>query len=222
MSFLVHAMQINLHQLVPISIQDQIKQSEIWSTELSLSPSTYYQIYSTSGKGKTTFCHILYGLRNEYTGEFDFDGKPARYLSKEDWAILRREKISFLFQDLRLFQELTGFENIEIKMHLGSSFLVAQVIEMAKMLDVDKCLHKPIKILSFGERQRIALIRALIQPFEVLLLDEPFSHLDPENIKKACGLIDTVCKKNKATLILMSLMQDDVDIQLPFDQKLCL
>jgi ABC-type lipoprotein export system ATPase subunit len=69
-------------------------------------------------------------------------------------------------------------------------------------------LEKKIKILSYGERQRIAIIRSLMQPFEWLLLDEPFGHLDEENIRKACELIKSECKKRDAGILMTSLGPD--------------
>jgi putative ABC transport system ATP-binding protein len=211
-------MKIQLDHIIPIPLADQIKKTAVWNTKLAFEPNKYYQIYSPSGKGKSTFCHTIYGLREDYEGTLSFDEEDTLDFSLEKWAGLRREKLSFLFQDLRLFTELSGLENIEVKMHLGSLYKVINAIEMAKDLDVYHCLHKPVKILSYGERQRIALIRALIQPFEVLLLDEPFSHLDPENIEKAILWIDKICKKNQATLILMGL-SDESDL-LKFDEVL--
>ena len=76
---------------------------------------------------------------------------------------------------------------------------------MAKNLGVSDLLDKACHTLSYGQRQRIAIIRALCQPFDFLLLDEPFSHLDEANTMKACQLIDEVVREQKASLILVSL-----------------
>ena len=213
-------MEIKIQQLIPLPLADQIKQTDVWKTDFTFEAGKKYQIYSASGKGKSTFCHILYGLREDYEGDVFFDGEDTYDFSLDKWAVLRRGPLSFLFQDLRLFPELTGMENIEVKMHLSehSTMTMAQVILMARDLGVYKCLYKKVNVLSYGERQRLALIRALIQPFEVLVLDEPFSHLDPENIEKAIGWIQKVCQKNQATLILMGLSDDNDGLK--FDQVL--
>ena len=79
---------------------------------------------------------------------------------------------------------------------------------MAKQLGVFDLLKKPCGTLSFGQRQRIAIIRALCQPFDFLLLDEPFSHLDEANIKAASQLIKNECEAQGSSFILVSLGEE--------------
>ncbi len=74
-----------------------------------------------------------------------------------------------------------------------------------KQLEIDSLTHKKAETLSYGQRQRVAIIRALCQPFELLLLDEPFSHIDNHQITKASELILQEVESNNATLILASL-----------------
>jgi len=76
---------------------------------------------------------------------------------------------------------------------------------MAQNLDIEDFLHRKTGILSFGQQQRIAIIRALCQPFDFLLADECFSHMDRENSKLAYLLIREECKARNAGLILSSL-----------------
>jgi len=86
---------------------------------------------------------------------------------------------------------------------------------MAEKLNVAPLLGKMCKHMSFGEQQRVAIIRSLCQPFEYLLMDEPFSHLDKGNIKIACELIRDKCVKNNAGLILTTLGEH---YELEYDQ----
>jgi putative ABC transport system ATP-binding protein len=79
---------------------------------------------------------------------------------------------------------------------------------MAEQLGITKILHQRAGICSYGEQQRIAIIRALMQPFEWLLMDEPFSHLDQENTRKAAALITEECNKRNAGFILTDLDDD--------------
>jgi putative ABC transport system ATP-binding protein len=89
--------------------------------------------------------------------------------------------------------------------HFSSKGLV---IEMAEKLGVSSILDQKIRFCSFGEQQRIAIIRAMVQPFNWLILDEPFSHLDQLNINLASKLIESACKQRNAGLIIMGLNKD--------------
>ena len=193
--------------------------SEIWQKNLKFEKQKKYQVYAPSGKGKSTFIHIIYGLRNDYEGNVLLDTQNVRNISLNAWAKLRQEKVAVVFQDLRLFEELTALENIQAKTALYSEDYQAKIEEMSAFLGVTHLLGNKTTRLSYGERQRIAIIRALIQPFSLLLLDEPFSHLDESNIQKACTLIDQKCKENQAGLIMTSL---GYPYFIEFDQRLIL
>ncbi|MEL4382976.1 ATP-binding cassette domain-containing protein, partial [Shewanella algae] len=88
-----------------------------------------------------------------------------------------------------LFPQLTIRENINLKIALCKQPVRANIDAMADRLAITHILDKPAHICSYGEQQRAAIIRALVQPFSYLLLDEPFSHLDQENTRKAIDLI---------------------------------
>lgn len=80
---------------------------------------------------------------------------------------------------------------------------------MAKMLGVEHILQQSAALCSYGEQQRIAIIRALVQPFEWLIMDEPFSHLDKANARKAAALITEACRERNAGMIITDLHDDD-------------
>ncbi|MEM1119294.1 MAG: ATP-binding cassette domain-containing protein, partial [Bacteroidota bacterium] len=81
----------------------------------------------------------------------------------------------------------------------------AEIKAMAAQLGVDHLLQQNCGTLSYGQRQRIAIIRALCQPFDFLFLDEPFSHLDALNTEAAFRLIQTVCTEQQTGFVLVSL-----------------
>lgn len=179
--------------------------SETWDKSVTFKKGKRYLITAPSGKGKSTLIHILYGLRNDYDGTVSIDEKQLSQISLDEWSILRQEKISIVFQNLRLFKEMTAMENILLKSNLKQYKTEAEILVMAQQLGIAEQLNNKCDKLSYGQQQRVAIIRAMCQPFDFLLLDEPFSHLDSENIKIASRMIDECCKKHSAGLILVSL-----------------
>jgi ABC-type lipoprotein export system ATPase subunit len=173
--------------------------------ELSFEKGMRYFVTAPSGKGKSTFMHILYGIRKDYEGEVVSDGRPIRSFKPDDWSEMRQHKVSMVFQDLRLFPQLTAWENIVLKNNLSNTFSEIEIRLMATKLGIDGFLEQKAETLSYGQRQRVAILRALCQAFDFLFLDEPFSHLDETNIAAASELITEVCTKQNAGLILVSL-----------------
>jgi putative ABC transport system ATP-binding protein len=93
---------------------------------------------------------------------------------------------------------------------MHAPFHEAKVIDdMSDALGISSILDQRAGLCSYGEQQRIAIIRALMQPFDWLLMDEPFSHLDAENTKKAALIIQNECKKRNAGFLLTDLDEDD-------------
>jgi ABC-type lipoprotein export system ATPase subunit len=183
--------------------------TDIWQRECVFEAGKNYRIVAPSGKGKSTFIHCIYGMRYDHTGCVEVYGRDTRSLSANEWADLRQKKISIVYQDLRLFLNLTAWQNIEVKAALNPEISRDNLIEMASVLNVKHVLEKPSHTLSYGERQRIAIIRALAQPFEIMLLDEPFSHLDKDNAHIAGELIRKEASARNAGLIVTSLGQDN-------------
>ena len=200
--------------------------SEIFNTQVEFETGKKYLVLAPSGKGKSTMLHLMYGLRSDYEGDILLANKNIKTFSHDDWATIRQKKSAIVFQDLRLFLHLTARENILIKKNLtvtpssqASQAMTNDVDIMCEKLGITPFLDQKCETLSYGQRQRVAIIRALCQPFEMLLLDELFSNLDTENIKIATNLINKACEKNNAGFILVSLGED---YYFHYDKKLIL
>ena len=89
--------------------------SDVWHQSLTLKRGEAYLVEAASGTGKSSLCSYVYGYRNDYQGIICFDGKNIRTLSVRDWVEIRKCSISMLFQELRLFTELTAWENVQLK-----------------------------------------------------------------------------------------------------------
>jgi ABC-type lipoprotein export system ATPase subunit len=210
----------SLSNVIPIPLKEQnIGSSEVWNTELQIPSSKKIFLSAPSGKGKTTFQLMLYGIRKDYEGTVKMKGEDIKSFDLNKWSDIRQKSLSIIFQDLRLFPELSAFDNIELKNNLTNHKTKDQILQMAESLGVAEFLNKKAGILSYGQRQRMAIIRAMCQPFELLLMDEPFSHLDKGNIDKACKLISEECEQKGAGFIIASLgeryaLEYDLTIQL--------
>ena len=122
-----------------------------------------------------------------------------------DWVELRQRHISHLFQELRLFPELTALENVEIKNKITGFKGREQIVEWFDMLGLGDKLNAKIDHMSFGQQQRVAMLRALVQPFDFILADEPISHLDDANAGIMADIMMREAKAQGAGVIVTSI-----------------
>ena len=208
-------MELVLRHLKPTYMEEaELHPSDIYlREEVFFAPAKRYLIRAQSGRGKTSLLSFIYGDRDTYEGTITYDG-VAR---PKDFFSYRSNKLSYLFQDLRLFPSLTAKENIQLKNRLTGYFSSEQVSQLLERVGLAHKVDTPLAALSLGQRQRVAFLRALAQPFEVLLLDEPFSHLDEVNTHLLCELLQEECSQRGATLLMTSLEVNDL---LNYDQVL--
>ena len=112
---------IQFQNVVPHVFQSRDNSdSEIWGKDVTFQKGHLYLLESASGRGKSTFCSYLLGYRNDYSGQVLFDGHDTKVFRSSQWTDVRKSHVSLLFQELRLFPELTAWENVEIKNRLTS------------------------------------------------------------------------------------------------------
>lgn len=203
-------MLLQVHTVLPTYFDaERSIRSEIWGKELQFEKGQFIKIVAPSGSGKTSLMHFLYGMRNDYNGNIIYNNTALRNLPAEEMASMRKDHLSIVFQDLRLFPDQTVFENIDIKRQLSPFHPAEKIKEMAAQLGIDSKLSSLCSTCSYGEQQRIAIIRSLMQPFDFLLLDEPFSHLDNANAEKAMQLMITEARLRNAAIIFADLERID-------------
>ena len=134
-----------------------------------------YVLKGISGSGKTTLLNILSVLDTHYDGKYLFDNIDVKKANKNKRKMVMNQ-ISYVFQKSLLFKHLTVKENLLFIKNDES-----KILDYAKIFQVTDLLNKKVESLSGGEKQRIALIRALLLESKLLLLDEPTSSLDPKN-----------------------------------------
>jgi len=186
-----------------------ITYSQVWNQTLTIEKGEKVLVSAPSGKGKSSFINLLYGLRSDFTGSYKIDNVDTSAFSPGRWSDFRSQETSIVFQDLRLLMDYSVWDNLAIKGKLhGSEFDKNTVFTMAEVLGIELLLEKKCAQLSFGERQRVAIIRSLLQKADFLILDEPFSHLDDNNASKALQMIDNEAVKNNSAIIMTSLGSD--------------
>jgi ABC-type lipoprotein export system ATPase subunit len=164
-----------------IFAQREDLRSDIWLNHTTFERGKIYLIEAESGTGKSSLCSYLYGQRGDYRGEIRFDERDIRRFTTAEWCRVRQQSLSILFQDLKLFGELTALENVEIKNRIAPTLTHQEIVSLFEELGIGDKLSSRINRMSYGQQQRVALVRALAQPIDFLLLDEPISHLDDRN-----------------------------------------
>lgn len=198
--------KIDLTDVLPkvFAAQSNI-QSDIWHQKVSLEKGNIYLIEAKSGTGKSSLCSYISGYRRDFEGKICFDGQDISRLKVSDWVEIRKRNISLLFQELRLFPELTAYENVAIKNDLTGWKQKKDILDWFDRLGIADQLNKKVGQMSFGQQQRVALMRALSQPFDFLLADEPVSHLDDENSRIMGAVMLEEAGRQGAGLIVTSI-----------------
>ena len=156
-------------------------------------------IIGQSGAGKSTFLNLIAGFAQPEVGSLLINNTEMRNLSAS------KRSISSLFQDNNLFPHLSVYQNIAIaikpnlKLHENEKGKIFEIIEY---LNLSSKIHSSIGTLSGGERQRVALGRVMSSDKKILLMDEPFSQLDPNLRIEMLELIQKIRKKKKITIIM--------------------
>lgn len=198
--------KISLNNVIPNVFSEMGKlQSDVWNTELCLERGQAYLIEAASGKGKSSLCSFLYGYREDYSGSIIFNANDIKTLRSSVWDMIRVRELSLLFQELNLFPELTAMENILLKNNLTKHKSQKQIDDMFDMLGIEDKKNQRIEKMSWGQQQRVAIIRCLCQPFDFILLDEPISHLDDENASLIAKLITKEALERNAGVIVTSI-----------------
>ncbi len=180
-------------------------QSEVWKQDITFLRGSLHLVEAASGTGKSSLCSYIYGYRQDYQGMIFFDGENIRNYGVRQWTNLRQRHLSLLFQELRLFPELTALENVQIKNRLTGFKDKKQILQWFDELGIADKVDTKIGQMSFGQQQRVAMIRALVQPFDFIFVDEPISHLDDANSRIMADIMMEEAGRQGAGVVVTSI-----------------
>lgn len=181
------------------------------SLNLEVKKGEYVALMGPSGSGKSTFLNILGCLDNITSGEYYLDGKNVSNLLDDELAVVRNEKIGFVFQAYNLLSKLTAIENVMLPaVYKGTPKKIRY--ERAKELlnDVDlshRINHKPVE-MSGGQKQRVAIARSMINSPQIILADEPTGNLDSKSGEEILKIFKEL--NDKGVTIVMVTHEEDV------------
>ncbi|MEQ8519612.1 MAG: ATP-binding cassette domain-containing protein [Cytophagales bacterium] len=176
--------------------------SQIWNSHFHLDDQQKYLICAPSGKGKSSFFNMLAAINMDYSGRIEYEGILLKDVSTDQLSKFRFLEWSLVFQNLAVFNNLSLAENLNIRGHSEDC------MELLDQLGLKDKLDQNVGHLSYGERQRLAIIKSLNRPYNFLIMDEPFSHLDTELKRKALQLIEKDVEMKNASLIIFDLEND--------------
>ena len=162
-------------------------------------------VTGNSGKGKTTYLHILAGMLQPNSGEILIDNTDFTNLKGSKADKFRGKNIGVVFQKSHFIASLSVLENLEMASWLATGKKhTKRARELLNKLDILEQAHKQPSQLSVGQQQRVSIARALMNEPKVLLADEPTSSLDDKNADNVIELLESLSKEYKAALIIVT------------------
>lgn len=179
--------------------------------DLQIAAGEFLSIIGPSGSGKSTLLNILGLLDDATSGEYLFIDKNVRKLGSSQRAAFRNQKIGFVFQSFMLIPRLTVKENVEVPLLYQSLSRKEREERIRHSLEQVGMLHKikdPVFKLSGGQKQKVAIARAIVNDPEVLLADEPTGNLDQQSKMEILNIFQELHQRGK-TIVLVT---HDLDI----------
>jgi putative ABC transport system ATP-binding protein len=172
-------------------------------------------VIGPSGSGKTTLLSVAAGLDLPSHGTVQLCGVDLNDLSEDRKAILRRERVGFVFQSFHLIPTLTALENVLLPLELSGVKSPDRALELLAQFGLTHRTHHYPSQLSGGEQQRVTLARAFVNSPKILFADEPTGNLDRENAQRA---IDGMMRLNRESHTALLLVTHDVELAAQMDR----
>lgn len=196
---------LNVNNLEKSYFSGSKKLSILKDISFSVEEHDTFAIVGPSGSGKTTILGLCAGLDKPDSGTVELCGTEISTLSEDERALLRGQKVGFIFQDFQLLPTLTALENVAVPQELqGDKQAVKKAKDLLAKVGLANRLHHYPSQLSGGEQQRVALARAFSNNPTILFADEPTGNLDAETGEKVIQLLFDLNKELGTTLVIVT------------------
>lgn len=196
---------LNVNNLEKSYFSGSKKLTILKNISFSVEAKDTFSIVGPSGSGKTTLLGLCAGLDKPDSGTIELCNTETGSLSEDERALLRNQKVGFIFQDFQLLPTLTALENVAVPLELqGDKLANKKAKELLEKVGLDNRLHHYPSQLSGGEQQRVALARAFSNNPTILFADEPTGNLDAETGDKVIQLLFDLNKERGTTLVIVT------------------
>jgi simple sugar transport system ATP-binding protein len=177
---------------------------------LKVAPGEIHALLGENGAGKSTLMKLIYGVTEPDAGEIRFDGKPVRVANPEQ---ARKLGIAMVFQHFSLFESLTVAQNVWLGVERSHTLasVVRRIREVTASYGLELDPSRPVHTLSVGERQRVEIVRALMQRPSLLILDEPTSVLTPQAVEKLFETLNQLAREG-CSILYISHKLDEIRV----------
>ncbi len=183
---------------------------------LSVESNSSVAVIGPSGTGKTTLLNLISGVALPEHGTISTHGVEISSLADQDRRAFRLQHIGFIFQEFELLEYLSVLDNILLPYRISSALKIEPAVrnrakELADRVGIADKLGRYVHHLSQGERQRVAICRALLPDPVLILADEPTGNLDPENTDRVLDIVFNYVAENGSTLVSVTHEQHLID-----------
>jgi len=198
---------IDVQNLSKIYHDGEVEFTALSGVNVSFARGEMTALMGPSGSGKSTFMNIIGCLDKPTEGSYFFDGRDTSRLKRDDLAVMRNEKIGFVFQAYNLLPRTTAFENVELPLiyfgvpHSKRRGRVMEALEAVGLADREKSMPNQ---LSGGQQQRVAIARAIVNYAPVILADEPTGNLDTKASEEIMAIFVKLNRERGVTILLVT------------------
>ncbi len=187
---------------------DPVKLKVLSEISFRVNKGEFVSVTGKSGCGKSTLLYILSTLDTDYEGDLLIDGVNMRKKKDAELAMIRNEKIGFVFQFHYLLNEFTVLKNVMLpglkQNKLSASAIKQKAMEKLNMLGIEHLAHKNANRISGGEKQRVAIARAMINDPHIIMGDEPTGNLDKKNAEIVFDIFKRLAEEFNQTLLIVT------------------